>query len=160
MRFSAYIGGGRARGVRCRLAALTDRELPVRIAEESATLSGALEREADVLRALAHPIRLAIVDELSVAEECVCHLSHLLARPQPYISKQLAELRDAGLVLDRREGTRTYYRLGDSRVLQVLGTLRAFSGRQAPTVRHRVPGCPCPRCVDAGCCSRDEPAGR
>jgi ArsR family transcriptional regulator len=108
--------------------------------------SGALVRDAGILRALAHPTRLAILEELSLGEECVCHLSHVLARPQPYISKQLAELRDACLVDDRRDGPRIYYRLTDDRVAGVLGAVRGLSGRQPPAARRSSAGCPCPRC--------------
>ena len=48
-----------------------------------------LERDAELLRAVAHPTRLALLEAVSEGEECVCHLSCLLGRPQPYISKQL-----------------------------------------------------------------------
>ncbi len=111
------------------------------------TAVGTLEREAELLRALAHPTRLALLEELSQDEECVCHLSHLLVRPQPYISKQLAELREAGLVVDRREGNRIYYRLADPRIATLLETARALARREARRGRHNVAGCPCPRCA-------------
>ena len=105
-----------------------------------------LEREAEILKALAHPTRLAILETLSLAEECVCHLSYRLAKPQPYISKQLAELREVGLVIDRREGMRTFYRLADKRIETLLESSRAISGRIIPIERENLTGCPCPRC--------------
>jgi len=152
MRFLAYTGCRASLAVRGRRDGLSwaDRQ-HVRTAVEIATRSVALEREAEILRALAHPTRLAIMDELSLGEECVCHLSRVLARPQPYVSKQLAELRAAGLVVDRPEGARTFYRLFDRRVTEVLEAVRALSGRRATTSRRGVPGCPCPRCAEARC---------
>ncbi len=108
---------------------------------------GSVEREAELLKVLAHPTRLAILEELSQDEECVCHLSHLLARPQPYISKQLAELREANLVVDRREGNRIYYRLADDHVARLLESARALARRGDRTGRRNLAGCPCPRCV-------------
>jgi DNA-binding transcriptional ArsR family regulator len=69
---------------------------------------GGVDRDVELLRAVAHPVRLVILEVLSQDEECVCHLSYLLGRPQPYVSKQLAELREAGLVQDRRDGMRIF----------------------------------------------------
>jgi len=105
-----------------------------------------LEREAELLKAIAHSTRLALLETLSEDEECVCHLSYLLNKPQPYISKQLAELREAGLVLNRRDGMRIFYRLADPRVASLLEDARVLTGRRAVTGRRNLPGCPCPRC--------------
>ncbi len=107
---------------------------------------GGMEREAEFLRALAHPVRLVILEALSQGEECVCHLTALLDRPQPYISKQLAELREAGLVVDRRDAQRIYYRLADDRVSELLEVARGLSGRPTVAIRQIIPGCSCPRC--------------
>ena len=105
-----------------------------------------IDREAELLRTLAHPVRLALLEALSQGEECVCHLTALLERPQPYISKQLAELREAGLVADRRDAQRIYYRLADDRIGVLLEAARALSGRQVAPGQQVVAGCACPRC--------------
>ncbi len=107
---------------------------------------GTLEREAELLRALAHPTRLALLEELSQDEECVCHLSYLLEKPQPYVSKQLAELREAGLVVDRREGNRIYYRVTDQQIAALLESARVLARREPRRGRRNLAGCPCPRC--------------
>jgi ArsR family transcriptional regulator len=62
-------------------------------------------------RALGDETRLRIVALLSHGELCVCHLQEALSLSQPNISRQLAVLRAAGIVQDRREGTWVYYRL-------------------------------------------------
>jgi DNA-binding transcriptional ArsR family regulator len=108
---------------------------------------GGIEREAELLRALAHPVRLDILETLSRDEECVCHLAALLKRPQPYVSKQLAELREVGLVVDRRDAQRVYYRLAEPRVAELLVVARSLSGRSASVARQPIPGCACPRCA-------------
>jgi DNA-binding transcriptional ArsR family regulator len=63
---------------------------------------------SDVLEALfkafSHPARLAILEELRKGEHCVCHLEALLEARQSYVSQQLAVLREAGLISDRRDG--------------------------------------------------------
>jgi ArsR family transcriptional regulator len=108
--------------------------------------AGTLAHEAAVLKALAHPERLRLFEAVTAGEVCVCHLEALLQRPQPYVSKHLAHLREAGLVADRREGQRVYYRLTNPAVATVVMALAAIAGRQLPTEPEAVPGCPCPRC--------------
>jgi DNA-binding transcriptional ArsR family regulator len=49
-------------------------------------------------KALAHPVRLQILDMLRSGEVCVCHMEAVLGKRQAYISQQLMVLRDAGLV--------------------------------------------------------------
>ena len=107
----------------------------------------AIAREAEMLKAVAHPLRLALLEALSQNEECVCHLSVLLGKPQPYISKQLGELREAALVLDRRDGQRIYYRLADSRLAEVLAAVRNLTGRPPIETPRALADCPCPRCA-------------
>lgn len=62
--------------------------------------------------ALAHPLRLrALLLLQREGELCVCELTHALDVSQPMISRHLAQLRQAGLVSDRRQGQWVYYRL-------------------------------------------------
>jgi ArsR family transcriptional regulator len=60
-------------------------------------------------RALADPTRLRLLNLLLNEPECVCDLAAILGLPQPLISRHLAYLRSAGLVRDRRSGTRVNY---------------------------------------------------
>ena len=64
-----------------------------------------------IFRALADPTRLRIVNLLSGGELCVCHVVDALRVAQPKVSRHLAYLRKAGLVLARREGLWIHYRL-------------------------------------------------
>ncbi len=67
---------------------------------------------AQVIKALAHPLRLAIIDLLSADEErCACELVESLNCDQPSLSKHLAILKNAGLIATRREGTRVLCQL-------------------------------------------------
>ena len=62
--------------------------------------------------ALAHPLRLrSLVLLATEGELCVCELTHVLDVAQPTVSRHLAQLREAGVVQDRRAGTWVYYRL-------------------------------------------------
>lgn len=111
------------------------------------------QQQARIMKALAHPVRLRILDILRQEEECVCHLTTVLGAQQPYVSKQLAILREAGLVIDRREGLIVYYRLQDERPADAIRAIRDMlteqlgSGEGWPLVPSRpVSGCPCPKC--------------
>jgi ArsR family transcriptional regulator len=109
--------------------------------------------QAQLFRALAHPVRLRILDILARQEACVCHLTAVLGQRQPYVSQQLATLREAGLVTDRREGTLIYYRLADGALVTVLDQGKAIVQHLvgdelafAPVPEEALANCPCPRC--------------
>lgn len=69
------------------------------------------EARARVAKALAHPSRLLILDALTEREHCVCELTELVAADQSTVSKHLAILKQAGIIADRKDGAKTYYRL-------------------------------------------------
>ncbi|HEY0635826.1 MAG TPA: metalloregulator ArsR/SmtB family transcription factor [Gammaproteobacteria bacterium] len=72
-----------------------------------------MDISADTLfRTLADPTRLRSLVLLGLEGElCVCELTHALGESQPKISRHLAQLREHGLVADRRAGQWVYYRL-------------------------------------------------
>jgi DNA-binding transcriptional ArsR family regulator len=109
--------------------------------------------QAQLFRALSHPVRLRILDILAHQEACVCHLTAILGQRQPYVSQQLATLREAGLVTDRREGTLIYYRVADDLLATLLeqgkAVVRDLKGESlvfAPVPEEALANCPCPRC--------------
>ncbi len=80
------------------------------IPERSTTRAHFEERSA-VLKALAHPSRLMIVDELSHGERCVCDLTELVGHDISTVSKHLNVLKKNGIVVDDKRGKQVYYRL-------------------------------------------------
>lgn len=64
-----------------------------------------------IIKAIAHPSRLFIVDQLSSGERCVCELTAMIGADISTISKHLALLKKAGIVEDRKEGLQVFYRL-------------------------------------------------
>lgn len=107
------------------------------------------EPEAKLFRILSHPARLDLLACLREGEACVCHLEAALGLRQAYISQQLAILRQAGLVQDRREGLNIYYRLAEPRLLPVLDAARQVTGPSRRPQAVAVPDCPCPKCSAA-----------
>ncbi len=73
--------------------------------------------QAAVMKALAHPTRLFIVDELSRGERCVCELTAMIGDEMPTISRHLSLLRNAGILEDDKRGNQVFYRLSRPCVL-------------------------------------------
>lgn len=69
------------------------------------------EARARIAKALAHPMRQMILDVLADREWCVCELTELTRLDQSTVSKHLAVLKHAGIVADRKDGTKSFYRL-------------------------------------------------
>jgi len=106
------------------------------------------DRQAKLFRVLMHPTRLAILEILRGGEQCVCHLEAVLGQRQAYISQQLMVLREAGLIQDRREGLRVYYRVTDASVYRVLEAARVCTG-EGGTAERELAACDCPKCNPA-----------
>lgn len=70
-----------------------------------------LQHRADILKALAHPSRLLIVEELSQGEKCVCELQAEIGADISTVSKHLAVMKRAGLVADEKRGLQVFYTL-------------------------------------------------
>jgi DNA-binding transcriptional ArsR family regulator len=66
---------------------------------------------AGILKALAHPVRVLIVDALTGGDRCVCELNALAEIDQSGLSRHLAVLKKTGIVSDRREGMKVFYHL-------------------------------------------------
>ncbi len=66
-------------------------------------------RAAELFHALADETRLEILDELKSGERCVCELTDCLQAGQSRLSFHLKVLKDAGMIVDRREGRWMYY---------------------------------------------------
>jgi len=84
------------------------------------------QAKAKVMKALAHPTRLFIIDELSQGERCVCDLRDMIGADISTVSKHLALLRTATahLVVYERRGQQVFYRLRTTCVLDFLNCIQ------------------------------------
>ena len=82
-----------------------------------------LTRKAAVIKALAHPSRLAMVEALAAGEMCVCHLQELVGSDMSTVSKHLTILRNAGIVSDRKQGLWVHYSLRTPCLMRFLDCL-------------------------------------
>jgi DNA-binding transcriptional ArsR family regulator len=70
------------------------------------------EARARILKAMAHPTRLFIVDELARSgPRCVCDLTEMVGVDMSTVSRHLAMLKNAGIVADEKRGAQVYYSL-------------------------------------------------
>lgn len=84
-----------------------------------------LEARARVLKAMAHPSRLLIIEELEQSERCVCDLTEMVGADVSTVSKHLAVLRQAGIVLDEKRGNQVFYRLRVPCILNFFGCVES-----------------------------------
>ena len=107
----------------------------------SPTRVEAYEAAGELLRALAAPIRVAIVTELAAGERCVHELVEQLGAPQPLVSQHLRVLRGAGVVRGSRRGREIAYSLVDEHIAHIVADAvsHAGEGRTLPATSDPAP---------------------
>ena len=88
------------------------------------------EKTADILKALAQPTRLKIVDLLRDGERCVCEIFPALEQEQPNVSKHLNMMKKVGILECRKDGLRIMYRLKNPDVLEILRHAGTILGQE------------------------------
>ena len=83
------------------------------------------EARAKIIKAMAHPTRLFIVDELSNHEKCVNELTEMIGADTSTVSKHLSILKSAGIVADEKRGSQVYYTLRVPCVLNFFGCVES-----------------------------------
>lgn len=79
-----------------------------------------LEKAAEVLKAVAHPVRLKIIEFLRHGEHTVSDLHQSLGTTQAYMSQQLGIMKSRGVLCSRRDGNQVYYALTNPKVVQII----------------------------------------
>ncbi|MCP5409522.1 MAG: winged helix-turn-helix transcriptional regulator [Chromatiaceae bacterium] len=83
-----------------------------------------IERASRSLKAISHPLRLKILCTLGGQEVSVQDIVEQVGTSQSNISQHLAILRDKGILASRKDANRVFYRVSDSRTLQLVGMMR------------------------------------
>ena len=78
------------------------------------------EHVAEVLKAVAHPVRLQIIELLETREMCVGDIVDAVGGKQAITSQQLNMMKDKGVLSCRRDGAKVYYRIEDKNVIKLL----------------------------------------
>jgi len=78
------------------------------------------EHVAEVMKAVAHPVRLGIIELLETKEMCVGDIVEAVGGKQAITSQQLNMMRDKGVLSSRRDGAKVYYRIENENVIKLL----------------------------------------
>lgn len=81
--------------------------------------------KAEIMKAMAHPSRLLILDALAEGEKCVCDLQRIVGSDMSTVSKHLSVMKHAGIVRDRKVGQQVLYSLRVPCIMQFFGCVEA-----------------------------------
>ncbi len=95
--------------------------------------------KAKILKALGHPTRLFIVEELAKGEKCVCEFVGPVGADFSTISKHLSVLKEAGIIEDEKRGLKVFYRLRVPCIVKFIGcieeALKSHIAKQASMLK-------------------------
>lgn len=94
-------------------------------------------RQAEVIKAVAHPIRIAIVNFLREQEQCVCDIVTHVGAERSNVSRHLAVMVNAGVLSFRKEGLKVIYRLETCCMLEFLECVAKVVDQRTAS-RHRL----------------------
>lgn len=114
----------------------------------------------DLLKTLAHPVRLRILALLREGELCVCQITEILGIPTSTASEHLTELRRASLLAERKDGRWVYYGLRPQDGLEaLLGALWPHLDRVDQTLQDRSTALATREVPLEITCAKDKPCG-
>ena len=80
--------------------------------------------EADVFKALADPTRLKILECVRDGEKCICEIIPYTGKSQPNVSQHLKILKNAGIVDERKDGTRIMIKISNEEVFDIIDRVK------------------------------------
>lgn len=97
------------------------------------------EARAGIIKAMAHPTRLFIVDKLATKSLCVAELTELIGADMSTVSKHLSVLKNAGIIADEKRGTQIFYSLRTPCVMNFFGcvesVIKSTAARQLKLIK-------------------------
>ncbi|HIG99442.1 MAG TPA: winged helix-turn-helix transcriptional regulator [Thermoplasmata archaeon] len=84
--------------------------------------------EIEIFKALADPTRLKILDCIKNEEKCICEVIPYTGKSQPNVSLHLKTLKNAGLITERKDGTRIMLSIADKDVFKLIDIANKFKG--------------------------------
>ena len=85
-----------------------------------------MEAQAAVFKALAHPSRIFVVNELTKDERCLCELTEMIGADKSTVSKHLMLLKQAGIIADEKRGNKVFYSLKAPCVLNFMSCVEGM----------------------------------
>lgn len=69
------------------------------------------EKQAAIAKAIAHPVRMAVLEYLKPGEQCVCDIAKAVGTERTNLSKHLSVMTAAGVLASRKDGLKVMYRV-------------------------------------------------
>jgi ArsR family transcriptional regulator len=89
------------------------------------------EKQAEIAKAVAHPLRIAVVNFLKDGEQCVCDIAEHVGAERSNVSRHLSVMVNAGVLEYRKEGLKVIYRLKCVCILDFFSCITAVLKQQA-----------------------------
>jgi len=89
------------------------------------------EKQAEIAKAIAHPLRLAIIAFLKDGEQCVCDIAEYVGSERSNVSRHLSVMVKAGVLEYRKEGLKVIYKLKCPCILDFFSCMRGVLKQQA-----------------------------
>ncbi|MCK4348178.1 MAG: winged helix-turn-helix transcriptional regulator [Thermoplasmatales archaeon] len=80
--------------------------------------------EVDVFKALADPTRLKILEFVQNGEKCICEIIPVTGKSQPNVSQHLKVLKNAGLIDERKDGTRVIIKASNNEIYKTIDQVK------------------------------------
>ena len=88
------------------------------------------EKQAEIAKAIAHPLRIAIVNFLKDGEQCVCDIAEHIGAERSNVSRHLSVMVNAGLLECRKKGLKVIYRLRTPCILEFFSCVSSVLKQQ------------------------------
>jgi len=89
------------------------------------------QKQADIAKAITHPLRIAIMDFLKDGEQCVCDIAEYVGSERSNVSRHLSVMVNAGVLEHRKEGLRVIYKLKTPCILEFFASMTTCLKQQA-----------------------------
>ncbi len=89
------------------------------------------EKQAEIAKAIAHPLRIAIIDFLKDGERCVCDIAEFVGSERSNVSRHLSVMVNAGVLEHRKEGLKVIYKLKTPCILDFFSCVTTCLKQQA-----------------------------
>ncbi|MHC4288594.1 MAG: ArsR/SmtB family transcription factor [Planctomycetota bacterium] len=82
------------------------------------------EKQAEIAKAMAHPVRVGVLEYVKDGEQCVCDIAEAVGTERSNLSKHLSMMVAAGVLISRKEGLKVFYRIKTPCVIRFLDCLK------------------------------------
>lgn len=88
------------------------------------------EKQAEVVKSIAHPLRIAVIDFLKDGEQCVCDIADFIGAERSNVSRHLSVMVNSGVLDSRKDGLKMIYRLKTPCVLNFISCVTEVLAEQ------------------------------